>query len=467
MKYRKFIFEILVVIAALFSINYFFMPQDMGFLKVTPHPYWLPILFMAAYYGARPGFSAALIFSAIYISLYYFFNIKAIETFWSFKVLGTPSLFIIIGSIIGQISQTLKDTIEEWKKKYTVVVKDRDELDKKVKTSDHIQRALENRLVTQLTSLTEIYEFAKKLESLDVKELYKATLSNLIHHLNIEQVSFYSINHNLLILEATEYRDKLHFEPPKEINKSQGIFDIAITNKRTISIRELFNKLDFETLRECPFICAPLFRKSGALIGVITVDKIEFQNFTPTTVKLIALVVEWLSIAMDNAFYLEETKSKNISDETLGFYNYQYFQQRIKEEFHRSKRYALPLTLILFHIKDHSKLRKVARLPLLKALATTIQKCLRDIDILSLYDREDTWAMLLPIFPLQEGEKLMKLISEKIGEFEFKPYEDENVDLQFEMTVADYSTKMQHTSDLIKAAETKFKREGGSTRQVL
>src|SRR3989338_4062143 len=154
MKYKKFIFEILVVIATLFSMNYFLVPHDMGFLKVNPHPFWLPILFMATYYGARPGFLTALIFSSIYISLYYFYNVKAIETFWSFKVLGTPSLFMIIGSIIGQISQTLKDTVEEWKKKYTVVVKDRDELDKKVKTSLHVQRALENRLVTQLTSLT-------------------------------------------------------------------------------------------------------------------------------------------------------------------------------------------------------------------------------------------------------------------------------------------------------------------------
>ena len=162
---------------------------------------------------------------------------------------------------------------------------------------------------------------------------------------------------------------------------------------------------------------------------------------------------------MDNAFYLEETKSKNISDETLGFYNYHYFQQRIKEEFHRSKRYALPLTLILFHIKDYSKLRKAARLPLLKALATTIQKCLRDIDILSLYDHEDTWAILLPIFPLQEAEKLMKVLYEKIGEFEFKPYEDDNKTLVFEMMAADYSPKMQHTTDLISVAEKKL---GGS-----
>ena len=459
MKYKKPIFEILVVIATLFSMNYFLVPHDMGFLKVNPHPFWLPILFMATYYGARPGFLTALIFSSIYISLYYFYNVKAIETFWSFKVLGTPSLFIIIGSIIGQISQTLKDTVEEWKKKYTVVVKDRDELDKKVKISDQIQRALENRLVTQLTSLTSIYEFAKKLESFDMKELYQATLANLIQYLNIEQVSFYSAHHNLLILEATECRDKLHFEPPKEINKSKGIFNIAITNKRTVSIRELFNELDFGTLKESPFVCAPLFRKSGALIGIITIDKIEFQNFTPTTVKLIGLVVEWLAAAMDNAFYLEETKSKNISDETLGFYNYHYFQQRIKEEFHRSKRYALPLTLILFHIKDYSKLRKAARLPLLKALATTIQKCLRDIDILSLYDHEDTWAILLPIFPLQEGEKLMKVIENKILEFEFKPYEDDNKTLVFEMMAADYSPKMQHTTDLISVAEKKL---GGS-----
>src|SRR3990167_8919028 len=120
MKLKKFTFEILFVIAALFSINYFLLPSDMCFLKINPHPYWLPILLMASYYGVRCGFLTALIFSSLYIALYYFYNIKAIETFWSFKVLGQPSLFIIVGSIVGQISQTLKDAIEEWKKKYTI-----------------------------------------------------------------------------------------------------------------------------------------------------------------------------------------------------------------------------------------------------------------------------------------------------------------------------------------------------------
>ena len=457
MKLKKFTFEILFVIAALFSINYFLLPSDMGFLKINPHPYWLPILLMASYYGVRCGFLTALIFSSLYIALYYFYNIKAIETFWSFKVLGQPSLFIMVGSIVGQISQTLKDAIEEWKKKYTITAKDRDELDKKVKTSLHVQRALENRLVTQLTSLTSIYEFAKKLESFDVQSLYQATLSNFIQHLNIEQASFYRAEHNLLILETTKCREKLHFEPPKEVNKSKGIFNIAITNKRCVSIRELLNEFDFPTLKESPFLCAPLFRKTGVLMGVITVDKIEFEHFTPTTIKSIALVVEWLAAAIDNALYLQETKSKNISDETFGFYNYSYFQQRIKEEFHRAKRYALPLTLILFHIKDYSQLRGHAKLPLLKTLSTTIQKCLRDIDLLSLYNEEDTWAILLPIFPLQEAEKTMKIIENKIREFEFKPYEDEDKIFDFDMLAADYSPKMQHTADLIRAVETKSK----------
>ena len=453
MKYKKPIFETLVTITVLFAINYFLLPDDIGFLKVNPHPYWLPILFMASYYGVRRGFLSAVIFSTIYISLYYFYNIKAIETLWSFKVLGQPSLFIIVGSIIGQISQTLKDTIAEWKKKYNIVLKDRNDLEKKNLISNQIQRSLENRLVTQLTTLTSMYEFSKNLESLDIKELYKTTLSTFVQHFNLEQASFYRADHNMLALEATEYKDKLLFKPPQEINKTKGMFNIAITNKRTVSVRELFNEFDFETLKNSPFVCAPLFRKSGALIGVITVDRVEFQHFTPTTIKLIGLVVEWLGEAIDNAFYLEETKSKNISDEILGLYQYPYFQQRLQEEFHRSKRYSLPLTLVLFHIKDHAHLRKQAKIPLLKALATTIQKNLRNIDILSLYSHDDTWAMLLPIFPLQESDKLIKVIENKIREFEFKPYEDETKVFDFKMIAADFAPKMQKVDELIHSVE--------------
>ncbi len=437
MKYKHFLLETCAILIVLFIINILFFQEDLGFLRASPHPYWIPIILMASLYGARAAFMTSLLCSVLYLGFHYYAYYQAIESFWNFKVLGQPAYFLIFGSLIGHITQATKDTLSEYKQKYFISCKDRDQLKTKVQALEKIKEELEKKIVTQLSTITNVYDFAKKLETLDSKYLYQETLKILVQHLNIKQASFYKSEGNLLLLEASEFRENF-CEPPKEINKTTGIFNIAITNQKVISVRDLFNTLDYPTLKKSPLICAPLYRKSGVLIGVITVDQIHFEQFVPGSIKLFGLVTEWLSNAIDNVLSIDEIKMKNITDEILGLYNYSYFQKRIKEEFDRSKRYALPMCLVLFKIQKYSNIKKEKQLAIQKLLVTLLQNVIRDIDIFSLYKEEDTWSIIFPTYPRGAVEKIEQATLAKIRELAIQPYESKDI-LEVTIAISDFT----------------------------
>src|SRR3989338_9860480 len=120
MRTKKLIVEILAGFVLLTIVNFLFFRDDWGYLGIQPHPYWFPILLMVTYYGLKEGLYTAFFYAVVYFIFYYIKNKFAIESFFSFKVLGQPFLFIAVGFLLGQMNQTLRDALEEWKRKYQI-----------------------------------------------------------------------------------------------------------------------------------------------------------------------------------------------------------------------------------------------------------------------------------------------------------------------------------------------------------
>ncbi len=452
MTQKKFWIELLSSSVILLAVNFIFFRDDLGFLKFNQHPFWIPILLMGALYGVRAAFISSLFFSILYFGLFSYQYREALETYFDFKILKQPLLFIGFGSLLGKMTQTVKDNLAEWKTKFDRTKLNLEKTEKELETISTVKADLERRVVSQLSTMSSVYDYAKTLESLDPRELYSSTLKTLIEHLSIDQVSFYVADHNLLLLKATEYSGTLRQSQPKEIHKTHGLFHLAITQRKTLTIRDASLELDFQTLKESPMIIAPLFRKDTSLLGVITVDKIDFKQFTPTTIKQLGIMVEWLATAIDHALYFEEIKSKNILDETLGIYHHVYFKTRLEDEFTRSKTYALPVSVLLLSIQDFNDIKKESKLALLQSLITIIKGSIRSIDLVAQYSKDDMWAILFPTCPEKEAIKYKELIDKKISEFEFNPFPDKKL-LTIKYAIGSFHPKIQSADALLSEAE--------------
>ena len=130
---------------------------------------------------------------------------------------------------------------------------------------------------------------------------------------------------------------------------------------------------------------------------------------TPRDIDLSDVNLELLSslashslTALKNAILYEETRQQVVADELTGLYNFRYFQRRLLEEWKRAHRHKLPMGLVIAdldrfkHVNDfHGHATGNA---VLAAVSESIQRSVRDIDVVTRYGGEE-FALILPQTP--------------------------------------------------------------------
>lgn len=86
-------------------------------------------------------------------------------------------------------------------------------------------------------------------------------------------------------------------------------------------------------------------------------------------------------------------EQENITDATMGVHNRRYFEQRLKEEFDRARRYKLPLSLLLIDIDNFKQINDtsghLAGDMVLKHLGRLLVASVRDTDIITRYGGDE------------------------------------------------------------------------------
>lgn len=95
----------------------------------------------------------------------------------------------------------------------------------------------------------------------------------------------------------------------------------------------------------------------------------------------------------------QKAQDSALKDELTQTYNYRYFQDRIRQEFERIRRYGQSLSLLMIDVDDfkifNDRNGHLAGNVALKSVADIIRSSVRDVDIVSRYGGEE-FAVLLP-----------------------------------------------------------------------
>ena len=408
--------------------------------KLHSYYFWVIVLLMATRYGSVAGvISGVSCAGGFSILLYFSLDKKALETFWDMKYLLEPFLFIFVGGLLGQISQEkivrnrdLEENVKRIKGRFS-------SLEVELQTSEEARRELEKRIVGQLTTITTLYDSAKKLESFQLSEIYFGALDILSEHLGVEKCSLYILENNILTLKAQNELGKQMPIETQTISKTEGLVGVAIESKKVLSIREALTALEFSKLKGGPLMAGPLFRKDGSFIGIITIERLPFIRFTPYTVKIFSIILDWLSLSIENATYVQTVQARNIQDEIIGIYTYPYFKKRLKGEFLRAKKYSLPHSLFVFKLKEFENIDAKKLVPLFKSLHLILKNNLRDIDLSFQYESQDSLAVIFPTLHGPELQKIKLKVTQDLESYAFRPYQ--NLDHVLEIEVAETSFK--------------------------
>jgi diguanylate cyclase (GGDEF)-like protein len=170
------------------------------------------------------------------------------------------------------------------------------------------------------------------------------------------------------------------------------------------------------------FIIAPVMYAERVQGIIATGEKLYTSEFTQTDFELFHVLVNIISISIENSLHYEAVKNLSLTDEMTNLHNYRSFISRLKEEINRAKRNKSDISLVILDI-DHFKnyndtLGHQAGDEALREVGKVLRKTVRDEDIVSRYGGEE-FCIIFPGIAKEGIQSLGERIRIKIEKHKF------------------------------------------------
>jgi GGDEF domain-containing protein len=428
---KSIVSEIIIGLFFFQLFNFLGWKNNPGFYGLEPHPYLILILLAASRYGNMAGIVSASFSAAALAGISYLFRgLHPAHDPYLFK---QYIVFLLMGAVIGELRQMyikrelgVREELEREKMRS-------ENLNEENRLVKKVNAELEKRVLDNVSTFAGLYETSKQLQSFNPSEIYRAILQLMTRHIHAEQCSLYLLKKDELVLKETTGTEG---DVPESINLlfEDGIIIKAVTNQRVYSVRDIIDSDNASAILKegTPVMAAPLIKTDGTVIGAISIEKIPFFHITGSTVKMFTLLADWVSKDIENALYYQEAKKKNILDEVLNVYTLDYFNNRLAQEFYRSKRYGVPLSIIFVRIVGLDKMSRPLQVKMLKFTASFLNSTLRFTDIVSRYSEEIQFGLILTTTDQSQAQMAIRrflTIFDQIGLNSAKS--DEPLELEF------------------------------------
>jgi len=207
------------------------------------------------------------------------------------------------------------------------------------------------------------------------------------------------------------------------IMKNGGIFDRwAVKNAKSLIVKDVAKDFRFslsggETDDDATsLIIKPLMMESSVL-GLLRIDSPRESAFSQHELRLLDIIGELASVALENARLYRQTEELAIRDSLTGIFVHRYFMERFEDEVKRALRSDSPFALIMLDLdnfKDfNDKHGHVAGDTVLKRIARILRENADAGDIVARYGGEE-FALLSLDTGKKEAAKLAETIRKEI-----------------------------------------------------
>ncbi|HHL72781.1 MAG TPA: diguanylate cyclase [Bacteroidetes bacterium] len=439
-KQRPYLFlaEIVLIALALAGLNQVLQPANPGFIAVSPHPYWLLVLLMASRYGVVQGFVAGAVASGLY--LYFGLSSEQLDVSGVSFPHGDyllPFLFMFTGGLVGQIRSFYKNRHQQLEKKYTSLFDRFAELKKLYETLLESKKMLERRIATQTHTLLTLFEQLMHIGQEDETEKLTGKLLALLQEqLDVECASVYRLQSNTLKRQQSLCSNS-ESRLGEELDLRHGLIGEVIAQKQLVCINHIYDKSsEQEYAQENIIMAAPILLEDGSIFGVVVIEKMPFLRYNANSVRIFDKMVQWFATVLISHKKYQQAREGTIADEITGAFNYAYFEKRLRYEITRAKRYQTELGLALIRVTEFYAMSEQNRTDLLVILNMIFRHSLPETALIAKYKAIDTFAIIFPHEDIDKLKEIMKTLKREIENFHFRPFEDQDRELDIRVGLA-------------------------------
>lgn len=401
---RSWLYELPLVYLALFALQRLVFPDDPGFRSANPNAYWIGILLFSLRYGMGAGLVSGLASSVFYV-------LGAGEAGESFLFTDTdfyvaPALFVSGGLALGAVADRFANRLAFLNRRVADAAEKVLGLQRRIDAQQKAMRAVEQQVVSQMTSVVTLYEGSRALGALDRAALLEAVLDFYTDALQATKTSLYVPRDGAWVLHGQ--RGWKENDPyPHVLVPGEGLAGRALAERRVVSLKDMFAALDHAGPDAPPadaIMAAPLLEPNGEPVAVFAVQAMPFLGFNSAAVSLLALLAAWGEESLAKCGLVDEIRQRSLLDESLDLHSAHYCAERARQEFARSRRYALPFSVLLVEVPA-ADLPEARRAALLGGIGRSVRELVREIDVVAKAPfGESTLAVLLVTMTKEQAE---------------------------------------------------------------
>jgi hypothetical protein len=289
---RTVLLEAVVLLALLVLVNTLALPDRPGFLDASPHPYVIATLLGAARYGFFPGVGVALLFSAVYFTqIALGVEVSSWRDFLAMRF-GAPAIYALSGgALLGLVAdvhlrriQRAEERLAELESRSTALASAQAEL-------RDVNAELASRIVGAEATLPALYRYARLLNATDEEAVYRGLVEVAKDALGADQVTLYMPRNGQLVRRFGEGPDgfPLDARTGAKLVREGGV----------LTLRDL----PAPGPEGPPLYLAGALRQgeAGPVVGVLTVDRLDFRRYTEANLGLFRMLVDWGCVSLGQA----------------------------------------------------------------------------------------------------------------------------------------------------------------------
>ena len=388
------ILEVLGMLLVLTILDAVFFDGD-RFAHVNPHPFWIPVLLVAAQYGTAEGLVAALFATLFFLVGHMPVAPEGTDHYdYLYSVAINPVLWFVAGWGLGNVRQRhvrerdiLQREVQESREREELIgssyqfVKDRKE-------------ALEVQVSGQLMSSIDAYRAAKSVETLDPKSVMQGVEELVRAVLNPQKFSLYIFYDNKLtatILHGWNANDSYL----QEIDAYSPLYQAIVGQQELLVVANEQNEI---ALNKQGIIAGPIVDpETKRVVGMLKIEQIDFVSISLNTVETFRALCEWIGTALINARNYQAVKADTVVNTDRGLMTYSYFKRQSDYLTHLAKRVNFNLSMLVIKINDANSLSDTDRVTVARQIGEAVKLVLRNVDLAFDYQTDgEEYSILLP-----------------------------------------------------------------------
>lgn len=212
-----------------------------------------------------------------------------------------------------------------------------------------------------------------------------------------------------------------YFPSPNSPDLNDGVGEWITRNRIPLLVTDLSEDQRFAlpgVERSGSLMACPVEREN-LVVGTLNLESTRAQRWREQDLRFFADMSSIVSLAISNAVYYEKVESLAVKDSLTQLFVRMRFDERIEEEFARSRAGGSPLSLLMLDIDGFKKINDHyghgAGDQVLKIVAETVMRLTRETDFCARYGGEEI-SVLMPLTTVENALQIAERIRESIQE---------------------------------------------------